>query len=92
MYTKCPMTKLMKNYQFFTFWWFKSLCLALTNMSWFHHMSVDEKCVYMLQIKQHLVDMSAAKLFLKEEKHFITNIYKVLYFLLKKGKHYRSNI
>ncbi len=27
------MTKLMKNYQLFTFWWFKSLYPALTNMS-----------------------------------------------------------
>ncbi len=26
------MTKLMKNYQLFTFWWFKSLYLVLTNM------------------------------------------------------------
>ncbi len=35
MYTKCPMTKLVKNYQLFTFWWFKSLYAALTNMSTF---------------------------------------------------------
>ncbi len=27
------MTKLMKNYQIFTFWWFKSLYPALTNTS-----------------------------------------------------------
>ncbi len=33
MYTKCPITKSMKNYQPFTFWWFKSLYLALTNMN-----------------------------------------------------------
>ncbi len=33
MFTKCPMTKLMKNYQLFTFWWLKSLYPALTNMS-----------------------------------------------------------
>ncbi len=33
MYTKCPMTKLMKNYQLFTFWWFESLYPALINMS-----------------------------------------------------------
>ncbi len=32
MYTKCLMTKLMKNYQLFTFCWFKSLYTALTNM------------------------------------------------------------
>ncbi len=32
MYTKYPMTKLMKNYQLFTCWWFKSLYPALTNM------------------------------------------------------------
>ncbi len=31
---KCiPHFKLMKNYQLFTFWWFKSLYPALTNMS-----------------------------------------------------------
>ncbi len=33
LYTKCPMTKLMKNYQLFTFCWFKSLYPTLTNMS-----------------------------------------------------------
>ncbi len=32
MYTKCPMTKLMNNYQLFTFWWFKSLYPELINM------------------------------------------------------------
>ncbi len=29
MYTKCPMTKLMKNYHLFTFWLFKALSPAL---------------------------------------------------------------
>ncbi len=23
MYIKCPMTKLMKNYELFTYWWFQ---------------------------------------------------------------------
>ncbi len=32
MYTKSSMTKLMKNYQFFTFGLFKSLSRALINM------------------------------------------------------------
>ncbi len=33
MHTKCPMAKLMKPCQLFTFLWFKSLHQALTNMS-----------------------------------------------------------
>ncbi len=32
MYTKWPTTKLVKDYQLFTFWWFKSLYPALTNI------------------------------------------------------------
>ncbi len=32
MHAKCPMTKSIKNYQLFTFWWFKSLYPALTKM------------------------------------------------------------
>ncbi len=32
MYTKSSMTKLMKNYQFFTFGWSKSLSPAITNI------------------------------------------------------------
>ncbi len=33
MYIKCPMTRLMKNYHLFTFWWLKSISPTLTNMS-----------------------------------------------------------
>ncbi len=36
MFTNCPMTKVMNNYQLFTFWWFKSLFPAFTNMNHYY--------------------------------------------------------
>ncbi len=35
MYTKCIMTKLMKNYQLFRFWWFKSS----VSIRWLSHIA-----------------------------------------------------
>ncbi len=32
MYRQCHVTKLVKSYQLFTLWWYKSLSSALTNM------------------------------------------------------------
>ncbi len=40
----------------------------------FQSMSVNDKCVYMLQNKQHLVAKFCHQLFLKENKNYITNI------------------
>ncbi len=43
---KCPMTKLMKNYQLFTFWWFKSLYPPpLTNMRLLHVINLLKKSI-----------------------------------------------
>ncbi len=41
---KSCMTKLMKNYQFFTFGWFKSLSPTLTNMSMNHKWTQQAIC------------------------------------------------
>ncbi len=59
MYTKCPVTKLMKNYRLFSFWWFKSLYPALTT----HIIPVISKLLEMIVHDQLYISLQDHSLF-----------------------------